>query len=325
MNIDPSWPTKISAVHKPNLGWGLAICAAFIVAGLIVLPVTDELAPARVRQAAQNPPAVVWLMRFGLPLGFIGFGSLAAAAVLHEMLRDRTIRSAADGVLPEVPTEPVNDTRRIAHAQVTHRIEEAEYGWSLTPLGRLITRTQWAVVAWGLGTWVIVNVLLWVSVSGPERKFGIAMTMISVPATLGVIAIVWWMMEESRTALRRLDIDQPAGVFRLDKEEPRPLSEMTAVQLCALRIKVGPTPVGLRRHGYDADAVELNLVLGDCGSMERQTLLVNSADFLGTARLAQELADRLGVPLLNHATAAHWEAEKQRSKDRPWTHRGAVP
>lgn len=321
--MDPSWPTETTHVHKPNLGWGLAICAAFLVTGLIVLPVTAELGPARVRNAAQAPPAIVWAMRFGLPLGFIGLGALGATAILREMLRDRTIRSAADGLLPGGLTEPVNDPRRIAHAQITHGFKSAETGWSLAPLGRVITRTQKAILVWCVGTWIMVNVLLWRL--GPERRIGIAMTLISV-STFGFAAIAWWIMEESRAALRRFDIDESTGTFRLDGDKPRPLSVILAVQLCPLRIKVGPfEPVTGRRWGYGADAVEVNLVLRERDSVERETLLVNDADFLGAARLARELADRLGVPLLNHATATHWEAEKERAKDRPWTHRGAVP
>ena len=122
-----------------------------------------------------------------------------------------------------------------------------------------------------------------------------------------------------------MDVDPRRRTVQFNGERLVSLDDVAAIQICPLRIKIPPTPVG-GRWGYDGDALEVNAVLRDSASrIDRETLSIVRADFPGAAALAAQLAERLGVPLLNHATADHWPAEIEWARDRPWTFHGAAP
>jgi hypothetical protein len=316
-----SWRVEETRIHRPNVLLGALFCAVFVAIGVGIWPLTAG-------SPLDGAPAVVnALLRNALPGLSVGLGLIGLAAIAWDVIRRRRpLRAAGPGVLPEVPTEPVNDTRRVAHAHVRHEIKSTDTGWSLVPRHRAINRTSLLVTAWIGLTVVGVNALLWSVGPDDQQRQKWWVTAASVMAGIGMTAVVWFVTRDSNRRARRMDVDLQQRTVHIDAERTVPLDDVVAIQICPLRIKIGPTPVVGKRWGYDADALEVNAVLRDsAGEIDRETLYVVCADLPGAAELAAELAGRLGVPLLNHATAEYWPAEIRRAKDRPYTFHGTAP
>jgi hypothetical protein len=61
---------------------------------------------------------------------------------------------------------------------------------------------------------------------------------------------------------------------------------------------------------------------GNSSQFERFTVMNLCAGYHRLIPIAQELAEVLDVPLLNHATREDWKSEAQRAKQRPYESEG---
>ncbi len=303
------WRVETTSVYRPNVLVASVLCAIFVAIGVGIWLV---LKGSVLHDA---PAAVNAILRNALPGVWVGLGLVALAAIARDAIRRRRpLLAASPDVLPEVPIEPVNDTQGIAHAHVRHEIKGTDAGWSLVPRYRAINRTSLLAAAWILLTVAGVNVLLWSFGPGNFQRARIAMTAGSVMAGVGMMAFVWYATWDSRHRARRMDVNLKQRTIQIDDDQPLPLDNLVAIQICPLRIKIPPTPAfGKRWPGTDGDALEVNAVLhGSGGEIDRKTLYVVLADLAGAAKLAADLAERFDVPLLNHATRDHWAAEFER-------------
>jgi hypothetical protein len=319
----PSWPTTESTLFLPGLRTflvaGMLLATVGIGASVAIWPrfLIDWRRAGSVSQLwrEQSPWPVVWPI-----LGFAaiwGVGVLVALALIS----NRPFRHAAPGVLPDVPSGPVNAPGGTAHGRITHVLLPAENGWCLGPCPDLYRRTPLYMRVFML--FVAALMIAMMVVSGmPGREiifFGAACVVIG-SLTAGLIG---YFFVVSRNWLLTLVVDPAQGLCRINSKPPRviPWANLTAVQLCACRRKVGD-----KYNLSIYDVVELNLVWRTMQETapasnswyERLTLVENKAvPEPRLAQLAEEFAERLGVPLLYHATEEHWRLERKAAKARP--------
>ena len=84
--------------------------------------------------------------------------------------------------------------------------------------------------------------------------------------------------------------------------------------------------IGRNGNTNSVDATEVNLVYASTDrqreQIERTTLYRHAKHTDRDHRVARELADAMGVPLIDHTTQEHWAKEKSRSARRPFRRGG---
>jgi hypothetical protein len=333
------WPTTESRLYLPNQWVGLAGVALFAVSGwtmiLIALPKFIEALhkAGSLGQLWQQEKG--WFVGGAVALGFALIGSLLVVAWFATVIGNRPFRHAAAGVLPDVPSNPLNIPGAWSHGRVTHEWMPTAHGGILVPR-RGVTRVASVFIAvWCALTYAVCVTLVWVFVPAATMsnivKILICLFVLFPALTLAILPI--WLIKWSYNKLPEVQLGGLHRPFEVDNLHKTvqlsgsdggriiPLDQVAALQLCALRQKIG-----FRQSGSQTDSVELNLVLwsdvatnGGKRAYERQNLLIMG--FFGQpsrlTELAVTLADALGVPLLNHATREHWDVERRAARARP--------
>lgn len=160
----------------------------------------------------------------------------------------------------------------------------------------------------------VILVVIWLSTDDPIVNKSLITCL--VVAAWVLTCVVLWFLPNLIKPSPFAAIDLASGVCKLGPEPLTsvPLDQIVAVQLCACR---------RMRQNDIADGIEVNLVWRPTGNdaeaeiekYRRMTLMfiVGPAVFR-PAQLAGQLAEKLGVPLVCHATREHWRVERRAAR-----------
>ena len=291
---------------------------------------------------ANLPPGLrLWGLRAATAI-FALLGGVALAAGVARLVRTVRVRHAADGVLADVPREPVLWEGSVVHGRLTHELAEDTAGWEFRTRESLWRSDRRFL--WGFGLPFLTMFaagLSWVFFRDRMDRGWATAIVPAVVMTLaggGTAFVLMGLM--ARAGYRRLCHLRIPANGPLELDAPEQIDAERADPVTALKwVFVGDT----RRHRLTipremVQAVQLCPWKYDCGEHDRevtwaaQGLLVLrpadgtayrrvpillTGDFVGAARLVGQLADVLGVPYLFDADTAGWKAEAARARGRP--------
>ena len=310
------WPETESRLGQPDFWLFVALaCIFLLIGGALISFLASPQAPQQI--AGRCLVAT-------LAAAFIGFPLLMTTAWCFAARANRPFRHATDDVLPEVPREPLLESGQVSFTALTHRLDSSASAVRLIPIPDLDRRTRLLLYGWINLIAVIVTACIWWS---PPPGFAIAT--FRALLTVGFISIgnltAWlisFFFDRAKQQLPTFEADLNTNRCRISTthaERSFALSDVIAVQLCSAHRRLNLNQTGLELFS----ALELNLVWTESsapspgGAVPQRATLINlRGQGHRAVPLAQEFADALSVPLLNHATAAHWQAERQRSKAR---------
>jgi hypothetical protein len=326
-----------SKVYRPGLWLAFLVGAFFASAGCVGF-FTVKL------------PAAPWVSKSFAGI-FILLGGVVLAWAIRGIIFPVSIRHAGSDSLPNIPREPVITEGSVVYGRLTHELCETAQGWEFRPAKNILRYNKWLffgfgipflIIFSGLVTWVFhsqLNIAGWLV----SAMCGILLTALCGGSALALIAL---LMRAGYRRLSKLTIPRGGNDLELDSAEtpdfenadlatglkwifigetkrrrlniPREL--VAAVQLCPWKFVVaGP-------RGKDISwAVQGLLVLAspDTTAYHRLPILL-TADFVGAAKLMQQLAHTIQVPYLFCADATGWKAEEIRAKNRPPLHAGGT-
>ena len=317
------WPTIESRAYLPSLRvfellGGVMTVAGAAAAGLLWPRFSTAWQRAGSLAALwSDETGGGWLVIWLLNASVSGFGLLILWAAFRVTRINWPFRHAADDVLPDVPRSPVNRAEIISYGQLTHAILPTEHGWCLRPRPNLFRFRPLYIGSFML---LVAALAIGMIAHGDfPRSTKLFAGMMFVMGGAVVVLVVVWFDRRALQQMLTLEVEPAAGVCRINSQPPREVSlaDLVAVQLCACRCKLGA-----KRTAEIFDAVELNLVwtgpaeASDGCPYDRMTLLSTTGELTQQAQLASALADKLGVPLLYHATQEHWRVEREAAADR---------
>lgn len=311
-----NWPEIDSRLGQPDFWLFVAMACIFLLMGgaLISLLVSPQ---------APQQTAGLYLVA-AMAAAFIGLSLLMTTALCLAALANRPFRHATDDVLPEVPREPLLESGQVSFAALTHRLEQSASAVRLIPIPDLYRRTRLVAFLWINLIAVVTTAFIWWS-PPPAVAFAPSTALLTVGVFSAGNLSAWlfsFLIDRAKQQLPALEADLNANQCRINTahaERSFVLSDVIAVQLCSARRILNLNQAGLQYFS----ALELNLVWTGSSPpspggavLQRATLVNLRGQGHRAVPLARELADALGVPLLNHATPEHWKVEGRRSKAR---------
>jgi hypothetical protein len=315
----PEWP-----VTKSRLGLPQALARGIIAAIALVLGLA-WLTVANVQNV--NP---VYTVGCGLVFAFF---ALLVLLLLPSQLANRRFLHAAEEVLPEVPRTPLLIASPYTNGAVTHELVQTPSSIVLKPRANPYGGMPWFGYLWPIFTGMVMITLVWTPAWFADLSLFwkyFWKTVLTLGLCLNVSIFVWVVSRAFRDppgGLAVVEIDQLRNVCVITRDGESvtiDVRQVLAVQLCAAWLKI--EDLDHQNEDYDNkqchSEVELNLIwrdrLGPGAGLERINLMNLGWQYHKLVPIARTLADALGVPLLNHATASHCRAERLRSKDRPY-------
>lgn len=312
-----SWPTEATTLPIPRIGMAVAatlgLSAAF--GAFTALPVWYVRELGGIAAAwADCPPCLIAIPLFGTgsALALVAFAWIVASIV-----RNGPVGHAAASVLPDVPREPVDANNDFFgnSPSVKYVLKPVEHGWWFGPAAAPMRGVRRFGIPWMTFITGGIITIIWLF-TDRELAEKSAFTMVGVAAWAAMCAILWFLPKMVRP-LPFLTIDIERRVCEIGPAPAIsvPLDRVVAVQLCACRF---------RSEDTIADGVQANLVwLADEaettheGRYQRAPLMFFVSEICPWARLAGELAQTLGVPLVCHASREDWLAERAAARLRP--------
>lgn len=307
----PTWPMEATTLPEPRVRQTLTTAAALAIgcccaAAIALWPVV------RAGGLAKAWPDEVPLL---IGAGAFALGALLALAAFAWIAvgawRNGPVWHAAAGVLADVPSEPVSAAESLFALS-----PRARYGLELTDVGWWFGPKPGASRAsrrLGIPLISIVAAAALIVVWGREdlTRTGKIFGTVGVMFAWDIVCAVLWFRFRPVEALPFVILDERRRICEIGPEPVSviPFDRVVAVQLCACR----------RKH-YDSisDGIEANLVcLGDDSEPPddllylRTPLMFFTSDVGRKGRLAGQLAEQLGVPLLCHATREHWRSQRE--------------
>lgn len=304
-------------------GCGLAL---LIGAGLFFLK-TSELSSLAI--------TVVLLIQIVM----LGLGAFFLYAALKSVLGAASVECSPRGVFPEIPTEAIVYDGAILFGNLRHKLCNGPDDWTLA--------ARKPDLRWITSFLLLLFPMIVAGVSiALHTSHHISWSLAVVTSTIFVtfplaaaLSMLHWGANhmDRRTASLIIphngdDLTLHAPPLRSSNRDEASLSFPTAGDECLVRriarcklvaVQVAPWKIraGSSTHQTSTWAVQGLLVLKDHqeGDSERVPLL-QSNDFVGTARLMKRLAELLNTPFLFDADPAGWKAEIKRSRTRPLLH-----
>lgn len=312
-----SWPMDATRLPQPGIGLALAATAILLVGfcGATALFAWHVQQIGGIAGAwANEPPALIGVGAFalGTALALVAF-----FAVMLSVLRNAPVWHAAASVLSDIPSEPV-DGRDHPFGDIQpeeYVLKPVEGGWWFGLKAKnLHYGFRWFGIPWMTLVSGVIVLVIWRYTDNP-RAIKAAFTCFLAFAC-GMMCVIFWYLPKMIKALPFAAIDLASGVCKLGPEPITsiPLDQIVAVQLCACQ---------RRRQDSITNGIEVNLVWQpesehaepDMQKYRRMTLMfIVGPSVCRKARLAGELAEKLGVPLVCHATAEHWRLERRATK-----------
>jgi hypothetical protein len=282
-----------------------------------------------------------WIARLGAAV-FAALGGIVVAWAAGSILWPARIRHAAAEVVPSLPTEPVIREGAVVHGRLTHELVEDGGGWQLRLRSTLWRHDKQFLLGFGIPLLVLCSgALSWSlhrqGLSWPVAiLFGATASILSGGTAIVVIGMTTRASHRRLASLNipradgDLELDSPADLeaegaelhaalkwlFLGDTKRQRltiPRRLVAAVQLCPWKVAIGTASD--QRVTWAVQGL-LVLTPTEEGKYYRLPLLLTS-DYVGAARLMQQLASTLQVPYLFCADATGWNVEAARAKNRP--------
>jgi len=315
-NTQPSWPMDATTLPQPRVGAQLvgAIRMALGSFGCVAAAVGEfVLQKGGLVQAWNTHPLLLACALLATMPGCLFLGG-----ALIGVLANRPIRHAAATVLSDVPSEPVasDDFPYQMSGRTPYGWTPVQGAWRLGPKADELRSARRFSVPLIATLFVSLIAFFWFAAGLPlfERLLTIAILMLGA---VTICAIFWFPPDRWKPLPSIVLIPQK----RVCEIGPVPAvtvayEAIVAVQMCAYRRKARAT-VG--------DGIEVNLVvLADPRDSSaghecywRIPLMNIFAPIWMKTPLAVELAERLAVPLLCHATREHWHTERLAAELRP--------
>jgi hypothetical protein len=329
MSDIPDWQEVESEIEHPGRWILFAIGTLFGAIGVGGLFTGDRVFP---------PGLPLTLVRLGAAF-FAIVGGAAMTHAIRAVISPGRVRHAGPDVLPDVPQEPVILEGSVVHGRLMHELVEEPDRWQFRPARKLWRNDQILMFGFGIPFMTLfAGILSWVFHSQQNLGgwpvsilCGICVTLLCGGTAFSLLVMA------NRTGYRRLCIlsiprnegdleyesalpvdmkktDLASGlnwIFVGDDKRQRftiPRERLRAVQLCPWKFATTSSRTW---------AVQGTLVLGCSpeGAYQRLPILL-TGDFVGAARLSQQLATTLHVPFLFSGDAAGWKAEAMRANKR---------
>jgi hypothetical protein len=316
-NTQPSWPMDATTLPQPRVGAQLmwAIRKALGAFGCVAAAFGGELVLQKggLAQAWNAHPMLLVCVLLGAMPGCLFLG-----LALIGVLANRPIWHAAATVLSDVPSEPAasDEFPYQMSGRTLYAWTPLQGAWRLAPKAdelRSARRFSVPLIVIAFGSLIA---FFWFAADLPL----FARLLISAILMLGAVTIcaIFWFPPDRCRPLPSIVLNPQKRMCEIG---PVPavavaFDSIVAVQMCAYRRKA---------RAAVGDGIEVNLVvLADRREKStghecyRRIPLMNIyAPIWMKTPLAVELAERLGVPLLCHATQEHWRTERSAAKLRP--------
>jgi hypothetical protein len=317
----PAWPEKESPLTSSSevktFWWSLAVffTGIFVLILMVLFQIYLYLPPA-------GPVAMILCCFVVFVTSTLVFDHGSDA------LWPQSIRHAADGVLSDVPNEPLIQEGAYMHSKIRYELINNESNIIFRPIPGLAQSQKnagnWFLLVFSIIFLPVFSCGLHLSPMQMPPLIAVTATVILMSLTIGPLLAMFYFTTNLFTSqfttlivpasgpFAELDVALPlsAPSFKTNRQTVSvPRDQIAALQLCPYSF-----PCGDGRY----DGLQGLLVQKSPNSAGYQRyVLLNCSDKIACSKMMEQLAKYLRVPFLFGADAEGWKEEEKRVKNRP--------